>query len=135
MIDVILVSHGALAAGLREAAEMIMGEQENITVMGLYPGETREDFTDNLEKTIDTCKSPKNVLILADLKSGTPFNAAMVLALKKGVTCIAGANLAMLLEILSARDECGMNEIVKLASESGKQGIMDSETLRLQAQK
>jgi len=131
MVDVIIVSHGAYAAGLREAAEMILGEQERVTVMGLYPGETREYFTDNLERVIDELATPKNTLILADLRSGTPFNASMMMVLKKGVTCVAGVNLTMLLEVLSARDERGIEEMASIAVKAGVEGIIDSDTLKL----
>lgn len=134
MVDIILISHGAFAAGLREASEMIMGEQERISVLGLYPGETREYFTSKLEKIVDECPSPKNVLVLADLQSGTPFNAAMVLVLKKGITCITGVNLAMLLEILSARDESGVRELVEIAKNAGTKGIVDSVSLQMRNQ-
>ncbi|MCD8249289.1 MAG: PTS sugar transporter subunit IIA [Lachnospiraceae bacterium] len=130
MIDVILISHGTFAVGLREAAEMIMGDQEQLTVLGLYPGETKEVFAEKLERVIDSCSSPGNVLVLADLQGGTPYNVAIMMVLKRGITCIAGANLAMLLEVLSARDESGMEELVSLAVETGGKGIVDSISLQ-----
>ena len=126
MIDLILISHAALAAGMSEAAEMILGEQENLSVFGLYPGDTLDYFAAKIEQAIDACGSPENVLILSDLKCGTPDNAAMMMALKKGVTCMTGCTLPLLLDVLSMRDERSVKEIVELASETGKKGITHS---------
>ncbi|MEL7609682.1 MAG: PTS mannose transporter subunit IIC [Bacillota bacterium] len=126
MIDLILISHGAFSAGAREAAEIIMGEQKNLTVLGLYPGETTEIFAAKLEQAIDAFDSPENVLILSDLNSGTPSNTALMMVLKKGVTSISGFNLPMLLEILSVRDEIGVKEAVEIACNTGKKEIINS---------
>jgi len=49
LINLILISHGAFAAGMREAAEMILGPQEQLEVFGLYPGDTADNFAEKLE--------------------------------------------------------------------------------------
>ena len=75
MIELILVSHGSFAAGLREAAEMILGEQKQVSVLGVYQGDSPDSFAAKLEQLIDETGDPKNVLVLSDLQSGTPYNA------------------------------------------------------------
>ncbi len=129
MFDLILISHGSFAAGMREAAEFIMGEQEGLAVLGLYPGETVDYFAGKLEKAIDSFPDPKNVLILSDLPNGTPSNAAMLMVLKKGVSCISGCNLPLVLEILGARDEVDIQQAVVLACEIGKKSIVSSDEI------
>jgi len=126
MIDLILVSHGALAAGLREAAEMILGEQENLTVLGLIPGDSLTSFIDKVEQAVDSCSDPKNVLILSDMPNGTPHNAAMVMALKKHTACISGCNLPVLLDVLTLRDEYTIPETIDMACGTGKESIINS---------
>lgn len=129
MIELVLVSHGSFAVGLREAAEMILGEQELISILGLYQGDSPDSFTQKLEQIIDEASDPKNVLVLTDLQSGTPYNTGMLMALKKGSACIAGINLPMLLEILSLRDEMDMEELLQVACSTGKAGIVNSSDL------
>ena len=129
MIELILVSHGSFAAGLREAAEMILGEQEQVSVLGLYQGDSPDSFAQKLEELIGETEDSKQVLILSDLQSGTPYNAGMVMAMKLGSACIAGANLPMLLEILSLRDEMEMEELLQVACSTGKSGIVNSTDL------
>ena len=129
MIELILVSHGSFAAGLREAAEMILGEQEQVSVLGLYQGDSPDSFAQKLEELIGETGDSKQVLVLSDLQSGTPYNAGMVMAMKQGSACIAGTNLPMLLEILSLRDEMEMEELLQVACSTGKSGIVNSTDL------
>ncbi|MEA4871150.1 PTS system fructose-specific EIIA component [bioreactor metagenome] len=129
MIELILVSHGSFAAGLREAAEMILGEQEQVYVLGLYQGDSPDSFSQKLEELIGEAQDCKNVLVLSDLQSGTPYNAGMVMAMKRGSACIAGTNLPMLLEILSLRDEMEMEELLQVACSTGRSGIVNSTDL------
>lgn len=134
MINVLLASHGSYASGLREAAEMILGDQEKFYVLGLYPGESLEIFAEKVSRVIDETGEPENVLILTDLRNGTPFNASLLSVAKYGSTCISGVNLAMLLEVLSTRKECEIDEVVMNAVQSGKDGIVDNVSLGIKKQ-
>jgi len=53
----------------------------------------------------------------------------MVMVLKKGCACIAGTNLPLLLEILSLRDEMGMEDLLQAVCSTGKSGIVNSSEL------
>lgn len=129
MVELVLVSHGSFAAGLREAAEMILGEQEGVSVLGLYQGDSPDSFTQKLEQIVDEAGDCRQVFILSDLQSGTPYNAGMLMALKKGSVCIAGTNLPLLLEILSLRDEMDKDELLQVCCSTGKSGIVNSSDL------
>ncbi len=135
MIDVIVVSHGSLANGLRDATEIIIGEQDHLKVLGLYPGDTLATFTDKVNRIVDTCADPNQVMILADLRNGTPFNAALMIALQRGCVVISGVNLSMMLGVLSSRDEVVMPELCALALKSGCDGIVYSEDLKKKLKK
>lgn len=127
MINLILISHGAFAAGVREAAEMILGAQEKLDVFGLYPGDTVESFAEKLEQAIDEFGDPDNTLILADLPSGTPSNTAMLMVMKRGTHALSGYNLPALLEILTLRDEVSVQELIASATEAGREGFVSAD--------
>lgn len=129
MVHVILASHGTYASGLREAAEMIMGEQEHLAVLGLYPGDTLESFYEKIAQILKEINEPENVLILTDLRSGTPFNAAIMAVKTFGCVCVSGMNLPLILDVLSTRDESKIDEVVKSAVQNGREGICDSLSL------
>lgn len=127
MINLILISHGAFAAGVREAAEMILGVQEKLAVFGLYPGDTVESFAEKLEQAIDEFGDPDNTLILSDLPSGTPSNTAMLMVMKRKVHALAGYNLPALMEILTLRDEMSVRELIASAVEAGREGFVSAD--------
>lgn len=127
MINLILISHGAFAAGVREAAEMILGVQDRLAVFGLYPGDTVESFAQKLEQQIDEFGEPDNTLLLADLPSGTPSNTAMLMVMKRGVHALSGYNLPALLEILTLREEMGVQELIASATEAGREGFVSAD--------
>jgi PTS system mannose-specific IIA component len=129
MVDVIIISHGAMAAGIREAAELLLGEQERTAVLDLQPGDTMESFAEKLKKIIDSFGDPKNVLVLSDLISGTTSNAANLMVLEKGIRHISGCNLPMAVEVFSSRQDKGMDDLVQLAIASARDGIVDSREL------
>lgn len=129
MINLILISHGSYAAGLREAAEMILGEQENLEVFGVFPGDTVDIFSEKLEKAIENFNDPAHTLILADLPGGTPSNTAMMMVLKHKVHALVGTNLPMLIDVLSMRSDMEMDELKEEALTAAKNGIIDANAL------
>ncbi len=130
MVHLILISHGSLAAGMREAAEMILGKQDDLEVFGLYQGDTVESFSQKIEAVIEDFGNPNNTLIVSDLPSGTPANSAMLMVLKHKVHAISGCNLPTFLEILSLRDdETDILQLIDSALEVGKAGIVSARNI------
>lgn len=105
MIGILLASHGNLAEGVLQAGQMIYGEQENIAACSLLPSEGPEDIKRKMETAIESFDNQDEVLILADLWGGTPFNQASSLLDGKEDkwAIVAGLNLPMLIEALGSR--------------------------------
>ena len=100
MFAIIVVGHGEFSLGLTNAAEMILGEQENMVAVPLLPIDSPQTYLEKLNKAV----SPYDELvILADLKGGTPANIASFIVKDKNCKCITGANLPMLLEMICGR--------------------------------
>lgn len=130
MVNVILTSHGSYAEGIREAAEMILGEQDDLEVFGLFPGETFEDFAARMEKAVIRFNDPEHTLIMADLTCGTPSNMTMMMVLKYHVHALIGMNLPMVIEVLSTRnDGISMEELKRNAIQAAVEGVTDVNTL------
>ncbi|HOO28184.1 MAG TPA: PTS sugar transporter subunit IIA, partial [Lachnospiraceae bacterium] len=103
MVEVILVSHGTYARALLESSELIMGEQECVYPFGFSLGENVEDLRSRIEEKIVEIKKahPEHeIMVLTDMKSGSPFNAAAFLMQSHSFIHIAGINLPIFLEIL-----------------------------------
>lgn len=104
MIGIILASHGDFAKGIKELSEMIFGSQENLETVMLKPSMGPEEYRNNLKKAMEKVGSG-DVLFLADLWGGTPFNQCMTLYEedKDRIAVVAGLNLPMLIQALSER--------------------------------
>ena len=109
MIGIVLISHGAFAQGLLNAASMLYGG-EQCSALGLEPADSPEEFQERLENAVDEADKGDGVFILADLYGGTPCNRAVALLAvqaasekKKKLRLLAGANLPMLISLMDAR--------------------------------
>ena len=53
MYNILIVSHGSIAKGFYDTAEMIMGKIEDVRAIGIQPGEGIEDFGEKVVKLAD----------------------------------------------------------------------------------
>jgi mannose/fructose/sorbose-specific phosphotransferase system IIA component len=103
-IPVVLVGHGGFPAGVRDAVEMILGEQSNVATVALPPDGSTEDVAEQVGSAVHLLGgSDGAALVLADLMGGSPANAVGLLALRNpALHLVAGLNLAMALEVLTS---------------------------------
>ncbi|EHR35072.1 mannose/fructose/sorbose PTS transporter subunit IIA [Helcococcus kunzii] len=97
MVGIIIASHGSLAEGILQASEMIFGKQDNVAACTLLPSEGPEDIKRKIEEAISSFDSQDEILILADLWGGTPFNQAsqVIAGHEDKWAIVAGVNLPM----------------------------------------
>ncbi|MGN5892396.1 MULTISPECIES: PTS sugar transporter subunit IIA [unclassified Staphylococcus] len=94
MKKLILISHGAFCEGLKESAEMILGEQPDIVPVPLLPEESAEDFQ---AKLLAEMAKEDSFTVFADLMGGTPANVAAKLLMQgQQFDLYAGMNLPMI---------------------------------------
>jgi PTS system mannose-specific IIA component len=122
-MKLILISHGRFAKALLESAEMIVGKSDNVSVFGLYQGESVENLKQELEKEILAAGNPEEVLVLTDMFFGSPFNIASSLMQKYKFRHITGFNMPTLIEILTNRAYMSCDELCKNVLE--RQTIID----------
>jgi PTS system mannose-specific IIA component len=118
MINIVVVSHGNLAAELIKSAEMIAGETQDVYYVTLHPGDTPESFQEKIDATMAKIEG-KETLILIDIFSGTPYNITAKQLLKDNVECVTGANLPMLIEAILSREDANVVELAESISQAG----------------
>ena len=110
MIDIIIVTHGEYGKAMLASSELIMGEQENVQAFGFYLGE---------------------ILILTDMRSGSPFNVTASLMKDHTFEHLTGINLPILLEILCSRTQMELKMMIAhIMSEGMKTLIHVNEMLK-----
>ena len=118
---VIATSHASLASGVYSAVKMIAGEFENLVIQEFKENDNLDEFDEKLKENYKSLKDYDNVIVLADLAGGTPFNrSVMTLGDYKNVRVIAGLNFASLYQALNSSgnlDE-SVEEIINIGKES-----------------
>lgn len=96
MNAIILTGHGRFSEGVFSALSLVIGRQKNVTFVNFLENDGTNALDEKLLKAIETFKSYENILILADLLGGTPFNRAVLLTKDmKNVRVISGCNFQM----------------------------------------
>lgn len=126
MIGVLVTSHGDYCHALIKSGEMIAGKQENAVSVSLDENGV-EAYTQKLTETLrDLEKRYDSVLILCDLKGGTPCNESMkyVLLNESNSKIISGVNLPMYLEVVSSLNfVMDIKELVAIGHSAGTESI------------
>lgn len=124
MNQLLLISHEGYASGARQATELILGPQSNLHVLELDGQKGIEKFKEELTEKIITLNTKKEkIVILSDLKNGSPYNITMEIIAKENlwdnVTLLSGTNLNLILEIVMVADDvitpAILDEIMKTA--------------------
>jgi mannose PTS system EIIA component len=99
MVQVLILSHGALAHALVDTAERIVGRLEDVQALSLDWDEAHDTLLGRLHEVIDSIDEGDGVLILTDLFGDTPSNLALGLIEPGRVEVVTGVNLPMVLRL------------------------------------
>lgn len=105
-IGIIIASHGKFAEGIHQSGSMIFGEQEKVQVVTFMPNEGPDDLYGHFNNAIAQFDDDDEILVLADLWSGSPFNqASRVMGENpdRKIAIITGLNLPMLIQAYTER--------------------------------
>ena len=122
-MKILLTSHGHLAQGIASGFEFIAGKSDHIMTLELDERGIGS-YRDRLQELLDGETEP--VLILADLKGGTPYNESFkyYLVHAQRIRVVSGLNLPMLLELVpQLSDNTTLNEAVQTVLQAGTNGI------------
>ncbi len=126
MFDVIIFSHGDLAAGLLHAAELILGKQERVHVFSVQENCDLDLLKYQIQDYLLSAKEKNSdVLILTDLFFGTPFNIINPMMENFSFQHVTGVNLPFLIELFSNRQELTVRNAVVECVPVGKESIID----------
>ncbi|CNA93964.1 PTS sugar transporter subunit IIB [Streptococcus pneumoniae] len=128
-IGIIIASHGEFAAGIHQSGSMIFGEQEKVQVVTFMPNEGPDDLYAKFNNAVAAFDAEDEVLVLADLWSGSPFNQAsrvMGENPERKFAIITGLNLPMLIQAYTERlmdAAAGVEKVAANIIKEAKDGI------------
>ena len=132
---ILIVTHGSFGKELLRSVEMIMGEQKDVVALGLDLADDVESLRTDVKKIVDeNQRANKETIVIADLFGGSPSNIALSLLKDYDVRVMVGINMPMLIEVLSSRDDYGIEELTERSCRAGVNGIkkVDVEMLNQQ---
>lgn len=126
MRHIIVISHGTMAKGTCEAARLICGDLKDVSYLCLENGMGISTFKENLSNLLDDIKECDQIIVLCDLKGGSPYSTVLALLYEKKLfdksKVITGLNLPMLLTIIFIKGELDAKKEEELINTS-KDGI------------
>lgn len=128
-IGIVIASHGEFAAGIHQSGSMIFGEQEKVQVVTFMPSEGPDDLYAKFNDAIAAFDADDEILVLADLWSGSPFNQASCVMEEnpdRKFAIITGLNLPMLIQSYTERmmdATAGVDKVAANIIKEAKEGI------------
>ena len=123
MIGLILVSHRNLAQEMKAVMEHVVGAQENVESVGIFPNDDMEQRRSEIQEKIAKVNTGDGVIVLTDMFGGTPSNLAISMMTQDKVEVLAGMNLPMLIKLAQVRSTLPLIEAVVSAQDAGKKYI------------
>ena len=123
MIGLILVSHRHLAEEMKAVMEHVVGPQENVETVSIFPADDMEQRRTEIQEKIAKVDSGDGVIVLTDMFGGTPSNLAISMMTQDNVEVLAGMNLPMLIKLAQVRSNQKLKEATLSAQEAGKKYI------------
>ena len=123
MIGIIIITHGALGHELIAVAEHVVGSQQSLLAIAIGPEDNIEARRAEIVARVADMDSGNGVAILTDMFGGTPSNLAISVMVPGKVEVIAGANVPMLIKLISVRASMPIMGAVMTAQEAGRKYI------------
>lgn len=138
-IGIVVSGHGHFASGIMSDVELIIGKQENTVAVDFPYGTSIDDLRKALHAALDSLQHCEQILIATDLFHGSPFNEALMIALKQTRydKILYGVNVAMLLTLFLDRNNGKIfTELINDCVQAGKEalGVFDVKTIVQEAE-
>lgn len=128
--QVILASHGGLAAGMRDTVELIVGEVPNVHVLSTTRDET-EPIAVRARRLLGSFDPADTVYILTDVMGGSVNNEMITLLPDfPQATLLCGTNACLALSLASAEDPLSDGELEELLEDARSQIVNCNKLLR-----
>ena len=131
MTGIIVTGHGNYPSGLLSAIELVAGNHEALKAVDFVKGMSTQELEEQLAEAVNSMDTHQ-ILILADLLGGSPFNTSSMLRGKligKQVKVLAGVNMAMMVEAVFARGIMDLDALAQDLLNAGPEGIRDLDQL------
>lgn len=125
MVSILIITHGGFGKEIIKSMEMIMGKQDDVYFLGLYPEEDPAVFSEKVREKIIELNKNGEVLVMVDVFGGTPSNASASNMKDLKFECVTGVSLPMLIEVALNRSRSTLDELVEMAIMAGTNCVIN----------
>lgn len=125
MVSILIITHGGFGKEIIKSMEMIMGKQDDVYFLGLYPEEDPAVFSMKVKERIIELNQNGEVLVMVDVFGGTPSNASASNMKDLKFECVTGVSLPMLIEVALNRSRSSLDELVEMAIMAGTNCVIN----------
>lgn len=122
MSQILLVSHGTMAEGIYKAANMFTTEMHQVKYLCLPAGKSIVEYKKELSETLRSYDNNRTLVIMADIKGGSPYNSSVELVNELGMMertyIIPGMNLPLVMQIVMGGEDVSEDEINRCIQEA-----------------
>lgn len=126
---VVMVSHGEFAPGLHSAVKMMTGERDDVLSTSLKDGMGTDTFIENFNELIKDFTVEDEIILLADILSGSPFTSALSVLDEKGfmknTLVIAGMNMPCAISAVLMKDNMDKDALKEVLLSEGRIGLCE----------
>lgn len=135
MINFIVVTHGEFGAYLVEAAEGIVGRQDQgVRVIATSSRLSVPEIKAKIARALRELTGPDGTIVFTDMPGGTPNNLSFPLIKDSArVEMVSGVNLCMLVSAFSYRSRMPLESLVSKIVTDGQKSIRDVRRMFLAA--
>jgi len=127
VINFLIVTHGEFGAYLTEAAESIVGPQEEgVRVISISPRVAVGELRERIRRAIAELSGADGLILFTDMPGGTPSNLAFPLVQHAPrVEMVTGVNLYMLVSAFGHREDTALPDLVEKILADGQKSVCD----------
>lgn len=127
MINFLIVTHGEFGAYLAEAAESIVGRQEEgVKVLSISARVAVAELRERIRRAIADLSGADGLILFTDMPGGTPSNLAFPLVQNAPRTeMVTGVNLYMLVSAFGHRTDLPLPALVEKVLADGQKSVCD----------
>ena len=116
---VILASHGELSRGMMHSVQMIVGQNEDLSCMGMMPGEHYQPMVDKVREMAE--QNPQTqFIVITDLFGGSVCNGMTMLAGYPNVKVLTGMNMGLVINVLLTPGALTEEQLAEIIGSHGR---------------
>ena len=122
MQRLVLASHGYLAEGMKNSAQIIVGKSAEIYTICAYV-EERVTLESQIDELFDSFSEDDEIIVVTDIFGGSVNNEFMQRLQNRRFWLVSGMNLPLVIQLAMAEDGGCISESIKEALETGREMI------------